>query len=190
MKFRLSIVAFLIGLLSPHAQADRFFFSGDDTNDSHRARYIEGVLLEETGTHYRIRVAGGEITVPRAAVFRIEATSLSVADIDQLENNRRAELALAEEQRRQSQAEARSRRRANAVEASARRADSFVEASGGVEAALPVYDPIIGRLTPLETAAESVLQQEISGEIRRFAQREARQLRRALRRAWRLRNRR
>ena len=69
-------------LLAPAARADRFHLGSAETADrmtDGEADVIEGVLLEETETTYRIRIAGGEIELAKSRVYKVESTALTVA---------------------------------------------------------------------------------------------------------------
>ncbi len=182
----LTAVALTLGICTP-AAADRFHFSAPDAEEMQQ-RIIEGVLLKEENGNYVIRVEGGEITVPKSTVQKIEKDGLTVAKLEEREKNAREALAQANLEReaaRRAEATVREnlRESARAAEASASRASEVVEETAGVA----IYDPVIGRVSPIDMAVEHEIRRELGGHIRRAVQRELRQVRRELRRLGRLR---
>lgn len=179
-------------LLAGPALADEFHFSPKDAPE-HQRRVVEGVLLEEQDGNYRIRVEGGEISVPKALVQHIEKGGLTVAQIEQREKEAREDLALANQNRRSMLAEeaalrATARREERAAEAAMAAAEAAAGAAAEVvEAAVtPVvvgYDPVIHRAVTMDTIVDREIRRALGGEIRRAVQRELSVIRRDMRRA-------
>lgn len=120
----LALVAF-----SQPARADKFYVGSEDdakktVGNAADGNFIEGVLLKDDTENkvYVIRVLGGEITIAKDLVRKIDKDGLTVAQLEAKEKARAGDLAQANANRRQLQAaEASARREAQAVEASSRR---------------------------------------------------------------------
>src|SRR5690606_32507398 len=145
----------LAASLAPSARADKFWFL--PAVETHPAvegalsDWVEGVLLSEADGLYVIRVEGGEITVPKAMVLRVEQDDLTVAELERREADAQAALAVANERRwalLDSIADARqeSLRVVQAAEATASRSEAVAEAAVLPDLApeiFPRYDPIL-----------------------------------------------
>ncbi|MEC7724552.1 MAG: hypothetical protein VYD05_03480 [Planctomycetota bacterium] len=105
---RLPLLCVTAFLIAAPARADRFWLT--DPDDAAKAAsgsspaVIEGVLLAEEGGYYQIRVIGGEVRIPKAAVFKVES------DAQTLETLAAAEAA-GQEQRTQDDRDRRERQR-------------------------------------------------------------------------------
>lgn len=170
------------------ALADKFHFSKPDAPPM-EARILEGVLLEETDLAYRIRVEGGELTIPKALVQKVEKDGLTVAQLEQREKDAREMLAQANQDRRaalraESAAMDLMRASAQAAEASMARADARVEEATATSSAV-VFDPVIGRSYAIGSVVENEIRRELGGQVRRVIQRQLRVVRRELRRMFR-----
>jgi len=174
-------------LLAAPAKADKFWLSDPDTQaeaapDS-RPDILAGVLLAEEGGFYVIRVTGGEVRLPKTAVFRIDEDSLDLAGIEAAEAAAATEGARADEARRLAQRSARSRRDVRIAEAAARRGARAVDAvSPRAARPAPRFDPVVG----VATGADAQLEQMRAAE-RAFAQTRDRRYLKQLRRLRRMR---
>jgi hypothetical protein len=148
-------------LLAPRVLADKFWLgSPNDPKQAEGsvAEFISGVLIDETKTEYHIRIAGGEIMLPKNRVIRVEKDGLTVDAVVRSEHDRGERLAAEDLERRRQQAEAmdavaRDRAmRAAAVEASMRNA----EGAAPVPAVQPGYDAV--RHVALPSAAAQAQQ--------------------------------
>jgi hypothetical protein len=149
----LPFVVLALALQAP-AKADKFWLSDpaakQQATEGSSPAMIEGVLIAESDEGYHVRIVGGEVLLPKKAVFRIEKDGLSVEAIVQ------QELALAKAQAAApAAAEAApatatkrsGRRQAKAAEAAARKAsEPATPAPAAVEP--PAYDPVLHRATP------------------------------------------
>ena len=183
-----SVAHVLLALaLGTPALADKFHFSPPDA-DAMRARILVGVLIEETDSDYVIRVEGGQVTLPKSLVTKVERDGLTVAQLEGRERDSREALAQANQRRIASQ------RAAAAVLETSRRETLAAEASASrenVDTATPtyveVYDPVLHRSVALDSIVESEIRRGLGGLIRRQVERDLRQVRRELRRAYRFR---
>ncbi|MEQ1633452.1 MAG: hypothetical protein ABL997_13830 [Planctomycetota bacterium] len=159
-------------LLQPSAAPDKFWTSmpQDGAIEGQSPSVVEGVLLDEDATHYHVRIAGGEIWLPKARVVRVEKDDLTVEAIAaavQAAKDARADAEKAE---------------AGAGEAETTRdpvavveADAKPRVATPVEAAVtpaepapaedvveePRYDPIRGRFGPSTAEARSAQLREL-----------------------------
>ncbi|MEC8251742.1 MAG: hypothetical protein VYA51_13760 [Planctomycetota bacterium] len=124
------------------AHADRFWLT--DPEDAAKAApgsspaVIEGVLLADEGGYYQIRVVGGELRVPKAAVFKVES------DAQTLETLAAAEAA-GQQQRAQDDRERRERQRSRrAGRGRAPRARVAEASFSRPEAPARSFDPVLG----------------------------------------------
>jgi hypothetical protein len=184
MTVRLALPVLGLLFLTPLARADRFHFGSaeDAAKVSEGHDVVVGVLLKEEDDNYVIRVEGGEVTVAKSAVHKIEKDGLTVADLEKREQDSRDRLAAANRQRNElvaAEAAARaSEREAAAVEAAMTREPAAVEVVPQAG-----YDPILGRYVDYGAAdvVRGYVQSELGGVIRRHVLRELRDLRRELR---------
>jgi hypothetical protein len=133
-------------LLGPRAMADKFYVGA--ANDPKQAEgssaeYISGVLISESKTEYHIRIVGGEITLPKNRVLRVEKDGFTVDAVVRSEKDRTEKLAAEETDRRRTQADAadaaaRRRMQRQASEATVRPSD----VAGAQPAVQPGYDPV------------------------------------------------
>ncbi|MGC6489605.1 MAG: hypothetical protein ACON4Z_18310 [Planctomycetota bacterium] len=171
-------------LLAAPAKADKFWLSDPDAQAAaapgSSPDVLEGVLLAEEDGWLRIRVAGGEVRLPKSAVFRVDPDNLDLAAIRAAEQAAAADGARADEQRRARQ---RQRREVRVAEASALRDARVVEAVAPRRAApSPRFDPVLG----VTTGVDSQLKQMRAAE-RAFALTRDRRYLKQLRRLRRLR---
>ena len=131
----------------PVGSPDTFWLEPPPARDAvavegNQPRAIEGVLLDQDGDSYHIRVAGGEIWLPKAQVVKVDKTGLTVADLE------RSERQAAE--RRAAEAKAEAEAPAPAVVEPAPRAKPAVvveveeRESASAEACAMGYDPVLG----------------------------------------------
>ena len=170
---------------APTASADKFYFGPEPETAVEGAapNYIEGVLLREEGDMYVIRVEGGEMTIAKSLVTKIERDELTAEALTQREGDKQAQLAEANAQRRQMLQPARVAhmeriREVRAAEASARREAQVVEAEAPAVGGGFAYDPV---LDVVNWQYGTAIQNELGSTLRRLAQREARDLRGRLR---------
>lgn len=135
-------------LFSPLAHADKFWLRTETPQEQavegSRPDVIDGVVLDQDDTTYHLRVAGGELWLPKARVAKVEADGLSVAALEQQEADAAPRLADAERERVREQAmwlEASAQRQAQPSEASFDRSEPQ-PALVPVQPAL-VYDPVL-----------------------------------------------
>ncbi|MEZ5988156.1 MAG: hypothetical protein R3F30_03360 [Planctomycetota bacterium] len=87
-------------LVAGTAHADKVWFkAASDGAEGNAAAFLEGKVLEENDTTIRLRVEGGEMTVQRSQVAKVEKDDLAVADIEQREAAAQEALADAEANR-------------------------------------------------------------------------------------------
>lgn len=148
--------------LSAEAKADKFWLSDPSAKqqaaEGSSPAVIEGVLIAESDEGYHVRIVGGEVLLPKKAVFRIEKDALSVEAIVQ------QELALAKAQAEAPPAaptaakampaaatKRAGRNQAKAAEAAARK-NAATEAPAPAPVEPPAYDPVLHRATPVPGA--------------------------------------
>lgn len=169
MKHTMLIAAAL--LFTTAATADRIYFKASDGKtaaEGQAADYLEGKVLAESADSITVRVEGGEITVDRSLVSRVEKDALSVKDIEAKEAAARERLARAELARSAHMAkwaEASASRRAERKETLARQEIQVsVDFQGMIpEQVFRFYEPVIGRIDMdrLGRAIESFLRAEL-----------------------------
>lgn len=140
-------------LLQLPAKADKFWLSNPE-NDKQQAEgstpnVVVGVLIAESDEGYHVRVVGGELILPKAAVFKIEKDDLSIDAIAKTEKDQAAAREAADKERQMAAAAQRRAREAKAVEAAARRSDPAPSTTPGaadaaVAAADAGFDPVVG----------------------------------------------
>ncbi len=198
-RFLLPLVC--AALLAPAARADRFHLGSAETAEKMtdgEADVIEGVLLEETETTYRIRIEGGEIELAKSRVYKVEKTGLTVEQVQDQESDAAERLAEANRERRDllvASREARMERvrEVRAMEASMRAEAQAAEAGFVPQILQPVdaggYDPVLGiyRGPNLDFVVNDLVQSELGGYLRRAVQDDLRGARQSLRQQLRLR---
>jgi len=137
-------------LFAVPAKADKFWLSDPEAQGAAGSspHYIEGVLLVEDAEGYHVRVAGGEILLPKKAVFRIEKDALTIDAIVQAENEQKERAAASRPERKVVLGPSR-RRGATATEASVSRREADASPAAG-----PAFDPIVGHALPPRSDAE------------------------------------
>jgi hypothetical protein len=168
------------------AKADKFWLSDPAAQKTASAgsspEVVDGVLISEDADNYHVRVAGGELVLPKKAVFKIEKDDLTIETIVKGEKDSAEKLALANRERVLKQQIAQKERDVRVAEASAKRSDrKAADASAKVEpAAAPVagFDPVIGRAIgpAIDPVREALLAYELTRD--RAYLRLARQMRR------------
>ena len=144
-------------VIAPDACADKFYFGSEEESaklyEGSSLDVIVGVLLAEDETTYTIRVEGGELTLQKSQVYKVEKDGMTVADIEKLETDDADRLAQADAERIQiliADAELVRADRVAAAEATARR---YQEAVAAIDVAardeieppvLPPFDPVVG----------------------------------------------
>jgi hypothetical protein len=158
-------------LLAVPAKADKFWLSDPAAKDAapgSTPNVIDGVLLAEDATSYHIRIVGGEIVLPKKAVFKVEKDDLSLDAIVKAEKDSADALAAANRERELQQQIASKEREIKLAEAASRRAAARpVEASAPavVPATAPAqYDPVLDIAPPtnlpeLQRAARMAFEQ-------------------------------
>lgn len=154
----------LLGLcITSAARADTFWLSDpkEKLPEGASHRTLTGVLLAQSDEGYHVRIVGGEVLLPKSAVYRIDKDSLSLDDIVQQEQAAAARAAVAE-QERQAQRAARQAEAATAPRAMrAVPAEASFENGGRAEPVDPAaedrpsmplqsghYDPVLHRFVP------------------------------------------
>jgi hypothetical protein len=179
----LSICALVFAL---PAKADKFWLTDPaaqkTASPGSSPEVVDGVLIAEDADNYHVRVAGGEMVLPKKAVFKIEKDDLTIETIVKGEKESAEKLALANRERVLKQQIAQKERDVRVAEASAKRSAKAVEASSSKsEPVVPVagFDPVIGRATVSsgDMVRQALLAYELTGD--RAYLRAARQLRRA-----------
>jgi hypothetical protein len=166
--------AAFLGLSAP-VFADKFYFGAPadaEKTQGNAAQYVEGVLLREENGNYVIRVEGGEITLAKSMVTKIEKDALTVADLEKREKAAAEKLAAANKTRKEWQAaEADAKRsEAQAAEATAaKQAPRAVDVVVDFQGLLPNYrfktfDPVLDRvnLQGLQQVIEAYLWDEVN----------------------------
>lgn len=130
------------------AKADTYWFSEPPTANEENPVLdcVRGVLLSEDAENYVLRVVGGEMTVAKKRVVRIDKDDLTADAIGKMEADAAAALAKANEERALTQQVERARRDVQVADAAARKL-----ADGGAPAPVaqpPVapFDPVLGML--------------------------------------------
>ena len=173
MNLHIASTCLALAAFAPVLKADKFHLedpaAADKVEGNVKTRAIEGVLIEKTDKTYRIRVVGGELTLLKSQVVKIESDSLTVAKIESMEKDRAPKVAAANVKRREIQA----------AEASVRGRDT-ADASSNVpeqrtlvievdfQGLLPgytfrSYDPVLHRanLSGLRSVIEAYLREEV-----------------------------
>lgn len=154
-------------LFAVPAKADKFWLSDPaaqkDAAAGSSPDVLEGVLLAEDADGYHIRIVGGELVLPKKAVFKIEKDGLTVDAIVKAEKDAAAALLTADRERQLLQEVARKEREIKVAEASAQRgAARPAEASAPRRDAAPAYDPVVDALVP--AAGDAVLAAKLAWE--------------------------
>lgn len=181
----LTLTLAALALAAP-AQADTFWFSDpaarQDAPEGSQPDCIVGVLLGEDADGYRVRVVGGEVLLPKAAVVKIDKDDLTVAAIEQAEREAAEALAAANRERELRLQIGRKEREIRIAEAAMRKSSSAPTAGKPPAVEEPAYDPVVGvARSGAKRSASPVYRSRLASE--RAAAREAhQQLRRELRR--------
>lgn len=132
------------------AKADTFWFaepsSTPEAADNAVRDCVRGVLLSEDKDAYVVRVVGGELTIAKSSVVRVEKDDLTVEAIAKAEADAKDALAAADAERAQRQAESKLLRDVAVAEASARKAEATPPAAPAAAPALPAlpFVPALG----------------------------------------------
>lgn len=168
------------------AKADTFWFAEPSSQPDAEANAVRdcvrGVLLAEDATHYTVRVVGGELTLAKKSVVRVEKDDLTVEAIAKMEADAAAALAAANSDRQTVQQAAVLRRGIAVAEAAAKR-DAAAEAApvaAPVPAPAPAFDPVLG--IARTTGSKQQLVREATLAFRATGDRDLRRLVRELRR--------
>lgn len=149
----LPFVVLALALQAP-AKADKFWLSDpaakQQAAEGSAPAVIEGVLIAESDEGYHVRIVGGEVLLPKKAVFRIEKDGLSVEAIVQQElAAAKAAAAPAEAKAAPAATTKRAGKHpARATDAAARKAADAPAAAAPTPAQEPTYDPVLHRATP------------------------------------------
>ncbi len=138
------------------ARADKFYLRTEGADAIGNARpYIEGVLIRSVDSVYEIRIEGGEITVPKSLIVKIEKDDLTVEKLVEREENKAQRLRDADTRRREvmaAEAVARREARARAAEQEAaereeleraRQAEMVQCCEAMARPVVRVYDPVL-----------------------------------------------
>lgn len=165
------------------AKADTFWFAEPSSQAEAEANAVRdcvrGALLSEDADHYVVRVVGGEITLAKKSVVRVEKDDLTVEAIAKMEADAAEALAQADAERRMRQSAATARRDVAAAEASIGRAEAVEDrASAPASAPLPApgFDPVLRAMRTNATKQQLVREATLA-----FAQTGDRDLRRLMR---------
>lgn len=182
----LPLIAGVLLICAP-AKADKFWLTDPKVEQNAPAgsspNLIEGVLIAEDDEGYHVRVAGGEILLPKQSVFKVEKDELSIDAIVKLEADSKQQGELDNQERRLTQATNRQEREVQAAEASVRRAARAVEAdvsSAAEPAQAGGFDPVLGIATGYNSQFEMMRDAQLAWTMtkdRRYLQ-VLRQLRR------------
>lgn len=143
-------------LLLPGTAPDKFWLdsaAGANAEGS-RPAVVEGVLLGEDATSYHVRVAGGEIWLPKSQVVKVEKDGLTVEALEQQEKAHKEEAQKEGTQKAEAApvaeaAPAPADKAAGAVEAADAAASKPVEPEAAPAEEIPArYDAIRGRFVP------------------------------------------
>lgn len=149
------------------AKADTYWFAEPPAASAENPVLdcIRGVLLSEDADHYVLRVVGGEMTVAKKRVVRIDKDDLTVEAIAKMEADAAAALAKANEERQILQDVERNRRNVFVADAAARR-------QGQVEPPMPVAQPPVAPFDPVVGVARvgALKQQMVLAATMRFRQ--------------------
>ncbi|MGE0142377.1 MAG: hypothetical protein AB7I19_03885 [Planctomycetota bacterium] len=187
---RCFLPALLALAIAPAASADRFYLGTAETaaKFTHgNPDFIQGVLLSETATEYVIRVEGGEVTLAKSAVWKVEADGLTAETLQKIEADKAPELARANQARRSALGSWHDSwmsrvREARATEASAQRVGANVSEATASTVRVG-YDPVLDVAidNAVGSAVSRTVQRELGGVIRPAVERELRDVRRNLR---------
>jgi hypothetical protein len=129
------------------AKADTYWFAEPPaaTEENPVLDCIRGVLLSEDADNYVLRVVGGELTVAKKRVVRVDKDDLTVEAIAKMEADAAAALAKANEERELSQQIARTTLDVAVADAAARR-DGPVAPPAPAQAPVAPFDPVLGAI--------------------------------------------
>jgi len=132
------------------AKADTFWFaepsSTPEAAENAVRDCVRGVLLSEDKDAYVVRIIGGELTIAKASVVRVEKDDLTVEAIAKAETDAKDALAAADAERAQRHAERKLARGVAVAEAAARKSEAARAMLPADEPALPTtaYNPVLG----------------------------------------------
>ena len=90
-------------LFAVPAKADKFWLSDPAAEKNaaagSSANVLEGVLIAETEDAYQVRIVGGEVFLPKKAVFKVEKDGLTLDSIAKSEKDNSEALAAANRER-------------------------------------------------------------------------------------------
>ena len=160
MRFVPLILGALV--LAVPAKADKFWLSDPDKQEQaapgSTPDVVEGVLLLEDEAGYHVRVVGGEVVLPKASVFRVDADDMTLEAVTKAEGEARVRGARADEERRLAQQVRRTEREVRAAEAAARRSARAVDASASRSRSVAAerFDAVLGVATGENTQFEEM----------------------------------
>ena len=133
------------------AKADTYWFAEPPTatEENPVLDCIRGVLLSEDADNYVLRVVGGELTVAKKRVVRVDKDDLTVEAITKMEADAAAALAKANEERELVQQVERTRRDVSidvAVADAAARRDGPVAPPAPAQTPVAPFDPVLGTI--------------------------------------------
>lgn len=130
------------------AKADTYWFSEPPAAGAENPVLdcVRGVLLSEDADNFVLRVVGGEMTVAKKLVVRIDKDDLTVEAISKTEADAAAALAKANEERELAQQVERARRDVQAADAAMRGPVGVSMPMPAAQAPTAPYDPVLGVL--------------------------------------------
>ena len=172
-----AFAALFATVFAPPAKADKFHFGPQDetakTEGNAVGRVVQGVLIKQDKDTYTIRIVGGEITVAKSMVTKIEKDGLTAKMIETMENNQKDQLTQQNTNRRQVQAAEASARKA-AAKPAAQPAEKSLIIEVDFQNLLPGYtfrtfDPVLHRanLSGLRQVIEDFLRREVRSAAHR-----------------------
>jgi len=129
------------------AKADTYWFAEPPaaTEENPVFDCIRGVLLSEDADNYVLRVVGGELTVAKKRVVRVDKDDLTVEALAKMEAEAAAALAKANVERELSQQVERTRLDVAVADAAARR-DGPVAQPAPAQTPVAPFDPVLGAI--------------------------------------------
>jgi|688.fasta_scaffold634602_1 hypothetical protein len=136
------------------AKADTYWFAEPPAASAENPVLdcIRGVLLSEDDDNYVLRVVGGEMTVAKKRVVRVDKDDFTVEAIAKMEADAAAALAKANDERLLTQDVERTRRNVLVADAAARRLVAVEPLAPVAQPPVAPFDPVVGvaRVGPLK----------------------------------------
>lgn len=181
---------FAAALSCSHAAPDTFWVLAKKDSKA-EPEAIRGALLDESASHYHVRVEGGELWLEKALVQRVEKDDLTVDAIQKLEQDKREKAKAQPAEAGATEAAAEKGEASKPQDAVVGEAAPAVPADTQPEAVPaaqepkdegPRYDPVLHRMTGGRSAADARRIEQLREEYRATRSQETRkELRRARR---------